>query len=295
MKKVLVIIVTYNGLKWLDRCLTSVRNSSLPADIFVVDNGSTDGSVDFIRSSFPEAKLIVAERNLGFGAANNLGLLYALEHGYEFVYLLNQDAWLAPDTLGLLVQASSGNPDYGILSPLQINASATALDRNFSRFYPGTLPQFPNSDVMPEGVFEVRFAMAAHWLMTRQCIETVGLFSPTFFHYGEDSNYVDRLHYHGLRIGIVPRAIAIHDREYRTATPASRRREFLSYGLIYLSNPNSHLRYQRWIYHVVQTLMKSPTAFSIKAVRATLNSLSDIARNRSLSMQKGAFLNHDMP
>ena len=290
MKKVLVIIVTYNGMKWLGRCLSSVRESSLKADIFVVDNGSTDGSVEYIRSNFPEARLQVAERNLGFGAANNMGLRYAIDKGYEFVYLLNQDAWLEDETLRLLVDASESNPDYGILSPLQVNGTSSALDTNFSRFYPESLPQFPSVVPMPEGVCEVRFAMAAHWLMTRRCLLTVGLFSPTFFHYGEDSNYVDRLHYHRLKIGIVPRAIAIHDREFRQHTIATRQREFGSYGLIYLSNPNSRLRYPRWLYHIAQTLLRSPQAISLTTILDTVKSLGDISRNRRESKNMGAFI-----
>ena len=295
MAKVLVIIVTYNGMKWLDKCLSSVRDSSMPADIYVVDNGSTDGSAEFIRSAFPEARLHVAEKNLGFGAANNMGFRYAIREGYDYVYLLNQDAWLGRDTLSQLTDASEAHPEYGILSPLQVNAAATALDRNFSRFYPQSLPEFPSAAPMPDGVCEVKFAMAAHWLMTRRCLLTTGLFSPTFFHYGEDSNYVDRLHYHRLKIGVVPQATAVHDREFRGITVATRRREFLYYGLIYLSNPNSRLRYPRWIYHVVMTLLCSPKAFSFEAMRETLKSLRDISHNRRESMGKGAFIKTDMP
>ena len=81
MKKVLVIVVVYNGMAWLSRCLGSVSESSLGADLFIVDNGSSDGSVEFVKEQFPQAVLKVDPSNPGFAAANNEGLSYALENG----------------------------------------------------------------------------------------------------------------------------------------------------------------------------------------------------------------------
>ena len=102
-QKLLVIVVVYNGMPWLERCLGSVsgtRSELLSAvDLFVVDNGSTDGSADFVAARFPEAMLVRSGQNLGFGRANNLGLQHAIENGYDAVYLLNQDAWVLPGTL----------------------------------------------------------------------------------------------------------------------------------------------------------------------------------------------------
>ena len=84
-QKLLVIVVVYNGMPWLERCLGSVsgtRSELLSAvDLFVVDNGSTDGSADFVAARFPEAMLVRSGQNLGFGRANNLGLQHAIENG----------------------------------------------------------------------------------------------------------------------------------------------------------------------------------------------------------------------
>ena len=74
MKRVLVIVVAYNGLRWLERCLGSVRS----ADVFVVDNDSTDGSADFVASRFPNAKLVRSAENLGFSKANISKVLPAI-------------------------------------------------------------------------------------------------------------------------------------------------------------------------------------------------------------------------
>ena len=133
--KILVIVVTFNGLKWLERCLGSVRASETPADLYVWDNDSTDGSADWVQGHFPEAKLVRSAENLGFAEANNMGMRYALDKGYDYVYLLNQDAWLEPSTLGTLVSASEAHPDYAVLSPLQMTDGFQALDKQFEKIF----------------------------------------------------------------------------------------------------------------------------------------------------------------
>ncbi|MBO6220446.1 MAG: glycosyltransferase, partial [Bacteroidales bacterium] len=82
MRKLLVIIVTYNGMRWLERCLDSVVSSTAQADIFVCDNCSEDGSADFVQRRYPQAVLVRSESNLGFARANDRGFKYALENGY---------------------------------------------------------------------------------------------------------------------------------------------------------------------------------------------------------------------
>ena len=75
----LVIIVTYNAMKWVDRCFDSLIDSTYPNDVFVVDNGSTDGTQDYIKSKYPNVIFVQSGENLGFGKANNLGFKYAIE------------------------------------------------------------------------------------------------------------------------------------------------------------------------------------------------------------------------
>ena len=218
--KILVIVVTYNGLKWLDRCLGSVQASEVPADLYVWDNDSTDGSADFVQSRFPAAKLVRSADNLGFAEANNMGMRYALDRGYDYVYLLNQDAWLEPSTLGTLIAAAEAHPDYAVLSPLQMTDGFQALDTQFERLLLNRWPVKPamtggSEDVMPDLIGHLKHVMAAHWLVPRKALESIGLFSELFPLYGNDDNWCDRARYHGFRIGIVPQARAVHDRAQR--------------------------------------------------------------------------------
>ena len=92
--KLFVIIVTYKGQQWYDRCFGSLRRSSIPVTPVVIDNASSDGSVAYIREHFPESVVFEESENLGFAKANNIGMRYALDQGADYVLLLNQDAWL---------------------------------------------------------------------------------------------------------------------------------------------------------------------------------------------------------
>jgi GT2 family glycosyltransferase len=203
MKKVLVIVVAYNGRRWLKRCLGSVYDQ---ADVYVFDNDSTDGSADFVAEHFPKAKLVRSADNLGFSKPNNLGFEYAIKKGCDYVYLLNQDAWLEPGALEKLVAAAEAHPEYGVLSPLQYQEGYEKLDKQFEKLYKKADGE----------VVEVPRIMAAHWLVPVRVIEKVGPFEEGLFpFYGQDDEWCHRLHFFGLKVGVVPEARAVHDRALR--------------------------------------------------------------------------------
>ena len=92
--RILVIIVSYNFERWIDRCLGSLRESVHPVDTVVIDNCSSDSTTQLIEQRYPEVRLIKNKENLGFGRANNIGMEIAISEGYDAVFLLNQDAWI---------------------------------------------------------------------------------------------------------------------------------------------------------------------------------------------------------
>ncbi len=215
------IIVIYNGMRrdWIQKCFSSIEASSVPVKIIAIDNASTDDSVHYIKANFPNVLLIESKENLGFGGANNLGLKKALDLGGEYFFLLNQDARVEKDTLEKLVTQAQNNPEYGIVSPLHLNGKGDALDYNFSNYISPSQCKNLYSDFVLNKVenklYESGFICAAAWLLTKECLRIVGGFSPTFFHYGEDDNYINRLFYKGLKIGIYPLVKIYHDRENR--------------------------------------------------------------------------------
>lgn len=212
--KVIAVIVTYNAMKWIDRCMTSLRNSDVPIDIVVIDNGSTDGTRDYLPQHYPDIIWLPQEHNLGFGQANNIGLQYALTHDGDYVLLLNQDAWIDHDMITKLL---SHDDNRTILSPIHLNGNGNDFDSNFRdntvlRFSDITSLQElkDNQKVAP---FEAKAVAAACWLVPIAVIRTIGGFNPLFFHYGEDHNFLDRAFYHGFTLKVIPNTFAYHDRK----------------------------------------------------------------------------------
>jgi len=215
MTRILVIVVTYNGMRWIERCLNSLLQSSLVPDVFILDNDSKDGTADYIEEHYPQMHLARCNYNSGFAGGNNIGFQYALEKGYDYVYLMNQDAWVLPDTLRTLVEIQQRHPEFAVLSPMQKQADGEHFNRAFGRdVVPAAIP------VKGEpALSEVQYVMAAHWLMSRQCLERIGLFASLFPIFGNDDNYCQRIHFHGMKMGIVTSVDAIHDHIYRSDRP----------------------------------------------------------------------------
>ncbi len=171
-----------------------------------MDNHSTDNSVSII-ASFPEVQLINSNENLGFGKANNLGIQEALKQQADYVFLLNQDTWVFPDTIEELVSVAEINSSFGIVSPLHFSNDDTVLDENFKTYWNRKTSEISKT------IDEVPFVNAAAWLIPKAVIEKVGYFEPLFSHYGEDRNYVNRLVYHHYKIVIAKNVKICHDRK----------------------------------------------------------------------------------
>jgi GT2 family glycosyltransferase len=217
MSKISAVVVTYNGRKYIEKCLNSLMGSSIAIEILVLDNASSDGTVEFIKAGYPEVILFELSDNLGFGKGNNIGIKYAYDHGAEHILLLNQDAYLESDCLQTLIAMQRNRPEYGVLSPLHLRGDAAKLDSRFALFVARSHDSddlFSNFLVNKtiKDIYQVEFVNAAVWLLSRSCLEKVGLFSPSFDHYGEDVDFAKRLNYFGLKIGVVPAARAVHDR-----------------------------------------------------------------------------------
>lgn len=214
--KLFVIIVTYKGKQWYDRCFTSLRQSTIPVQTIVVDNASNDGTVEYIKENFPEIHLIESKENLGFGRANNMAMRYALDNGCDYVFLLNQDAWVEPDTFEKMIDIHQRHQEYGLLGPVQVNAERTKVLDGVIRFLvnPDNVNVNMFSDLMIGDIAEVYPVAeinAAAWLLPKKTLETVGGFDPLFLHYGEDWNYLSRVMYHGAKVGLTPHIQIVHD------------------------------------------------------------------------------------
>lgn len=214
--KIFVIVVTYKGMQWYDKCFTSLRESTMPIKTIVVDNTPGEEDANYIREHYPEILVMKPEQNLGFGKGNNLAMKYARENGADYVFLLNQDTWLLQkDMFARLVDISVKHPEYGILSPLHLQSDEKTIGMMMEiktnvtskailvDMYKGELKE----------VYETNFVGAAAWLLPRYTLEVVGGFDPIYQHYEEDDDYLNRVMYHGMKIGLCPSLNLVHDHQ----------------------------------------------------------------------------------
>lgn len=205
-KKIAVVIVTFNGENWIKKNLSSLLNSNYPIDIIIVDNASTDETINIIKE-FSAIELIQNKSNLGFGKANNIGIDIAIKKGADAIFLLNQDTWIFENTISNLAEVLFENSNFGIVSPMHYSADETTLDENFNTYF----NRF-NKQEDSKSLRSVPFINAAAWLVSKECFSKTGYFDPIFSHYGEDRNYCERVKFHGFKIGVVKNAAICHDR-----------------------------------------------------------------------------------
>ncbi|UOK43753.1 MULTISPECIES: glycosyltransferase family 2 protein [Flavobacterium] len=224
--KVYCIIVTYNGMKWIEKCLSSLKEDAIDLTIVVVDNNSDDETVTFIKTNFPEVKIVESDINLGFGKANNLGWQMAKQADADYVYLLNQDTISYPNNICKLIKIAELDHAIGVVSPMHLNDTGIKLDAKFEGYI--TAKSCPNyiTDVtlgQLQQFYTIGFVNAAAWLVKTNTIDYLGgLFSSAFFHYGEDVNFIGRLRYFNFKSVIVPNVFIHHCREERKGQLSSK-------------------------------------------------------------------------
>lgn len=221
---ILVVIVTYNAVNCIQRCLRHVRDSTADVDVLVIDNASTDNTLDLVRE-FPNVEILGNDTNLGFGRANNIGLRKVVDEDYRYALLLNQDAYLFPDAVETMTRAMDGNPGYGVLGALEYKMDGRSLDNQFFGYLTGYARQELENSFLHgkhSAIVDLPQSPAACWLVSRACIEKVGGFDPLFFMYGEDDDYSNRVTYHGFKVGVVTSSGYIHEKTMAAVKPSLR-------------------------------------------------------------------------
>jgi len=236
------IIVTYNSLKWIDKCLNSLSESSVPVVPVVVDNNSKDGTVNYLTNNYPNVHLIENKENRGFGQANNQGIEYAYKQGCTHFFLLNQDAWVEPEAIEKLVNIQD-KYNLALVSPLHMNGTGDKYDYSFFvKIVVDEINRDYVSDLFHHSLqpyYPVEKINAAAWMLSRKTIEKIGGFDPIYFHYGEDGNYCQRVHYHNGEVVFVPDSIIHHDRERQGNMRVYKKNEVLMWLLFYYTDVNS--------------------------------------------------------
>lgn len=220
-----IIIVNWNVRDLLRRCLHSISNPQYPlsTEIILVDNASSDGSVEMLRAEFPQVRLIANSINRGFPAANNQGL--AVARG-RYVLLLNPDAEVLSDALATLVRFMDEYPDVGVVGPQLLNSdgSVQSSRRRFptlmTAFFESTwlerwaprslLRRYFVRDRPDDATLDVDWITGAAMLVRRAAVEQVGEMDEGFFMYSEELDWCRRIKTAGWRVVYYPAARIVH-------------------------------------------------------------------------------------
>lgn len=202
--KTAIIIVNWNGRELTEQCIKGLSLHEPNASIYLVDNGSTDGSADYLEKLFPLVALIRSYTNLGFGGGNNLGIERALKDGYDAVFLLNNDTIIDEPFLEI-IESQCVDPSIGIIGPVVVNGNdpkttqcrGGSISINFSTFpYNGRGEVFTKSKI----ISEVDYVLGAAMLIKKEVIERVGMFDQEFFPaYVEEADLCYRAKLNGFR------------------------------------------------------------------------------------------------
>jgi len=253
-----VIIVNWNTRAFLEECLDSLPTASQQrsVEVIVVDNASSDGSVEMVQNKFPHVNLIQSVENLGFAAANNLAIQRSAG---RYVCLVNSDVRVLPGCLDILAGYLDQNPKVGNVGPYVLNADRTwqsscrqfpTLWNNFclstrlasafkgSKFFSGEHMLYFSHDT----IMAVDVLVGCFWMLRREAIQEVGLLDESFFMYGEDVDWCRRCWNANWQVVFVPSAQAIHYRGGSSGTQVVRLAvEQLKSQLHYWSKHNSAL------------------------------------------------------
>jgi len=199
-----VIIVSYNTVDFLGRCLNSVASqSNITWEVIVVDNCSQDGSPDFLRKKFPWVKLIANDRNFGFSRANNQALKICKG---RYVYYLNPDTEVQPNAFRKMVDFMDSHPEVGLAGTRLIYPDGS-LQPSVEHRYPG---QRYTKNELKGLKGDIAWVLGASMIVRRTLIRTLEGFDEHFFLYGEDLDLCLRIRRAGWRIGHIPEAEVIH-------------------------------------------------------------------------------------
>jgi GT2 family glycosyltransferase len=205
---VAVVVLNWNGWRDTVRCLQSLQQLAYPNyRIIVVDNGSTDDSVDQIRRVAPGAVIVQNGSNLGFAGGSNVGIRCALEDGAEYVWILNNDTTVDPLALAAMVRAAELHPRVGVVGSVIYPAEGTKI-----RAWGGgkvDLRTGQTRNVRGPGE-EISYITGTSMFLRREALREVGGFDERFFFYWEDTDLSYRLRRAGWEVYVEANAIVRH-------------------------------------------------------------------------------------
>jgi GT2 family glycosyltransferase len=222
---VAVIVLNYNGRRWLEACFDALRKTEYPNfRMLFIDNASTDGSVEFVRERFPDLEVIVNQTNLGFCEGNNVGIERALASGADYVVLLNPDTRVQPNWLKELIEVGESAARVGILGAVQLEYDGEGLNGWTQTAMAAHLDELKEPERARRSI-AVEWVEGACFAVKRRVWESVGLLDPIYFAFYEEIDFCRRARRQGWETALVPRARIHHHRGGSWAADARIKRE----------------------------------------------------------------------
>jgi GT2 family glycosyltransferase len=215
--KVFVLILSYNGKKWLEECLPSVLAMDYPNyEVVVIDNGSSDGTAEYLESEFPEVQTVAINPNVGYARGFNAGLEYAAAHGAEYFLIMNNDTVIDRGALVALLETAVAKERAGFVTGKVYFYDSPAVLQTVGKYEDRILVNgrhigWGEKDVgQYESVSERVFADDVFTLVNRKMYDEVGGYDPQFFLQCEEWDWQVRAKKKGWRIYYTPAAKIWH-------------------------------------------------------------------------------------
>ena len=223
--KLSIIIVSFNSSALLKDCLDSLYKNPFSGgfEILVVDNASSDGSVEMIKKNFPKVRLFKNDRNIGFAAANNLAIKSSQS---EYILLINSDCEVYKDSIGSLISFIDDNKDIGIVGPQIINSDGSIqfscrrfpsiFDAGMHTVLTNIIPDNPFSrrykltNINRDEPFEVDWVSGSCMLIRRKALADTGYLDESYFMYVEDTDLCFQMWKKGWKVFYYPHVKILH-------------------------------------------------------------------------------------
>jgi hypothetical protein len=291
--RVTVVVPNWNGERFLETCLSSLRRQSFKDfEVVLADNGSTDGSVEFVARNFPEVRIVRLPENRGFSAAVNAGI--KASPAAEHVVLLNNDTEVDPGWLEALVEAADRHPEAGLFASKLVDfRNRRQLDGAGDALRASGLPYRLGHGEVDRGQFDretfVFSACAAAALYRSSLFGEIGLFDEDFFAYCEDADVSFRAQLAGHGCLYVPRSVVYHVGSVSTggkrSATATRLGARNSVSLLVKNLPLSAVPHVLPFF-VLEQVGRLLVAAATGSLRAQLRGLSEARRHLPLMLKK---------
>ena len=225
MPRVAVILINYKDYakKYLPECLASLRNQSYPKDsfkIFIVDNATSPETAAYLRTTAPEAEIILEEKNSGFAEGNNLAMRRALGADYDYIVLFNMDTMAEPEWLRELVAAAEADKSAGaVQSLIMLHPETEKINSLGNQMH---FLGFGFCDGYGEKISDLKrpiskpffYASGASVLYSVKVLREIGIFDPEFFMYQEDTDLSWRIRQAGYKIVLAEKSMMYHKYQF---------------------------------------------------------------------------------